>query len=403
MRKILQIILACFIVSSFMMGCKKGEGTPNILEVFEEKQEDVYAMWFSYLDYQEILQNQNEESFREGVEEIVQNLEELGINTIYLHAVAFTDALYESSILPESNSLPNITYDPLKIFIEIAHAHKIKVEAWVNPLRSFKIEEMEYYKEDSILKEWYLYNDERLRPVGERYYLNPAYPEVRSFVCSFVKEILDNYEVDGIHMDDYFYPDEASIAFDAYIYGEENYKNPISLEEFRMNAVNKLVKEIHDTVKRKSQDLTFGISVAGNYDVDIQLYYADPVQWKNEGTIDYLIPQVYWGFEHPTKPYTSTLKEWREMMDNSKVKVYSGLAAYKIGTEDFYADGSQEWIENSDMIARQIETAFELDCPGFAIFRYNSLYHPSPEVEGNVEKEIINIKNEISHHKGVSE
>ena len=91
------------------------------------------------------------------------------------------------------------------------------------------------------------------------------------------------------------------------------------------------------------------------------------------------------------------------MMDDSTVKVYSGLAAYKIGTEDYYADGSQEWIENSDMIARQIETTFELDCPGFAIFRYNSLYHPSPEVEGNVEKEIINIKNEISHHKRVSE
>ena len=85
MRKIIQVILACLLFSSFIVGCKKGEDNPNILEVFEEKQEDVYAMWFSYLDYQEILQNRNEESFRDGVEEIVQNLEELGINTIYLH------------------------------------------------------------------------------------------------------------------------------------------------------------------------------------------------------------------------------------------------------------------------------------------------------------------------------
>ncbi len=401
MNKILRIILACITSCFFLCACEPSTPQPSIIE--EEKEEPVFAMWFAFLDYEEVLQNKSEEEFKTSVEEIVTNLDDLGINTIYLHAVPFMDALYDSKILPRSNSLPGIEYDPLRIFIESAHNHNMKLEAWVNPLRAFKIEEADSYLDSSILKEWYRYNDERLRPVGERYYLNPAYPEVREFVCSIVQEILDNYDVDGIHLDDYFYPDNTPIYFDAYLYGEENYKNPLSLSEFRLNAINELVKEIHDVVKAKDEELTFGISVAGNYSVDVEMYYADPVVWKERNLIDYLIPQVYWGFDHPTMPYTSTLDSWKNMMNDSNVRVYSGIAAYKIGTEDYYAENSTEWIDHTDMLERQTNTAFDLGCPGIALFRYTFLFHPSEETKGNVEKEIINIKNAISLHESLSE
>ena len=380
-------------------GCKPQEEI-----VPEEEHTAVFGMWFSYLDFEESMQYLTLEEFQANAETVINNCKDLGVNTLYLHAVSFTDAFYDSKILPRAKSLPDIDYDPLRIFIDLAHQKQIHVEAWINPLRSFKVEEVESaLPETSPLYEWYKYNDERYRRVGERYYLNPAYPEVRDFVCSYVKEIIENYEVDGIHMDDYFYPEGTEYYFDAYIYGEENYKNPIDLGDFRRNANNELVKAIHDTIKQYNPELTYGISVAGNYENDLNIYFADPSAWMEAKTIDYLIPQVYWGYEHPIKPYERTLSEWRALSNNTNIPVYAGLAAYKVGTEDLYANNSLEWIENTDLLAQQINTAFALDCPGVAFFRYNSLFKPSDEVKGNVEKEIINIKNTISQLQGLSE
>ena len=392
-------LVLCLLAVFLLCGCAE-ESTG---QVNPSEPKYTTGIWFSYLDYQETARGKTESEFADVIDQVISNLQSIGVNTVYVHAEAFTDAFYNSEILPKTTLLGELTYDPLQIFTDKAHAADMRVEAWINPLRSVSTDHPEAV-EGTILYDWIKRNDERIRPVEGRYYLNPAYPEVREFVCSVVNEILDKYPVDGIHMDDYFYPAETDQRFDAYIYGETIQTEDISIGDFRRRAVNMMVKEISDTVRKHKNKVRFGISVAGNLENDLNLYFADPQAWIDEKLIDYLIPQVYWGFEHPVKPYRETLKEWMAMTEGTETELYTGLAAYKIGLEDGYAgDGAQEWVENTDMLARQIRYALENNCSGAVCFRYASLFKPDKSVLGNVEKEIVNIKKLISDIEKLSD
>ena len=353
--------------------------------------EEIHAVWFSYLDYEERCTGLSEEEFAAEVGSMLNRMQDTGINTVYVHASAHTDAMYDSAIYPKSASISDMDYDPLKIFTEQAKSRNIRIEAWINPLRSVTVTEAESLDADFIISKWIQENNERVRLVSDRYYLNPAYEDVRALVVSVVREILDNYDVDGIHMDDYFYPDDTDKSFDAYIYSQS--ETGETLEDFRRSATSSLVKEIHDAIKEKDSSLVFGISPAGNTDLNVNVYYADPSVWVQEQTVDYLAPQIYWGLEHPTKPYADVLDEWQNIVEGTETDLIIGLAAYKCGTEDVYAqDASLEWVENSDVLSREIQLAENAGCKGTALFRYSSLFSPSAETAENVEKEIINIK-----------
>ena len=126
----------------------------------------------------------------------------------------------------------------------------------------------------------------------------------------------------------------------------------------------------------------------------IDTIYGNLHDWVDARIVDYLIPQIYWGYKHPTKPYLKTLEEWMEVVKGSDVDLIVGLAGYKIGVEDVYAkEGKFEWIENNDIISKQIQDAKELKVKGISIFSYQSIYKPIKEVEKAVElereKEII--------------
>ena len=168
---------------------------------------------------------------------------------------------------------------------------------------------------------------------------------------------------------------------------------------FTMANVDQLVKEIHDAVKAVNPSIRFGISPAGNNDNNHSLYYAYPEDWVAQGTVDYLIPQIYWGFLHPVKPYESTLQEWLKITEGSDVLLMPGLAAYSIG--ETYDLGSKkanrEWVTNDDMLERQ--TAMALDtygCSGVVYYSYSSLWAPTEDTKKIVENEIVHIKNYIS-------
>ena len=333
---------------------------------------------------------QSEEEFRQEIKDALTNMEFIGVNTVYVHAVAYTDAFYNSSIYPRTKFLPDIDYDPLKIFVEEANSKNMEVEAWVNPLRSISVEEAEELEDTFILKQWINENNERIRQVNGRYYLNPAYQEVKDLLLSVIEEILDNYDVKGIHFDDYFYPDGAQDKFDAYIYSQAIKETDISRTEFRQNCINDLVKQVSDLCKEK--EVRFTISTSGNNENNLTIYYANPQAWVEQGTVDMLIPQIYWGFDHPIKPYVSTLEEFLAITDGSNTQLMAGLAAYKVGTKDSFAQaGENEWLDNTDILARETTTALQKGCVGVAYFRYGSLFKPSEEVKESVENEIIHI------------
>lgn len=288
-------------------------------------------------------------------------------STVYLHVHPFGDAYYSSEIFPEGAYLDG-NYDPLQIMLEEAHALGLSAHAWINPLRCQTVEEMKKLPDTFIVKQWT--NDTEsnyVEIVNDRWYLNPAYDETIELVCQCINEILTNYNVDGIHIDDYFYPTTAH-EFD-----DDAFKasGKADLTAWRMENCTRLVKSMYDTVKSHKKKLLFGISPQGNINSNYTTQYADVKLWGSEsGYCDYIIPQIYFGFENETCPFESTLLEWENLVSSDSVSLIIGLAAYKLGKEDKWAGiaGEQEWIENPNIINEQIEAVKESSANGYSLY-----------------------------------
>ncbi len=375
MKRLVILLIACVLLCS--SGCKKEE--TDVTDV-----EETIAMWISFLEYQE-----NELPLESFVETTVTNCKELGVNTLYVHTSAFTDAFYESKIYDQNEAI--VGNDPFAMFVKEGHKQGLKVYAWVNPLRSVeveKIETLDITKSGSKqLMEWAKTNDERLRQVNGRYYLNPAYQEVVDLVKEVVLEQIHAYKIDGVILDDYFYPDGVDQRFDAYVYSKVLKENEaLERSAFRIQATNHLVDELHQTCKQEG--LPFGISCSGNIQNNLELLFADPYAWCENKYVDFLAPQIYWGYQHPIKPFKETFEEWAVIAKD--IPLMPALAAYKCGVEDVYAkDGKDEWIDHSNMLAMQTKTCLDHNGRGVSYFRYHSMYQPSSGVDMSNEIEAL--------------
>ncbi len=130
-------------------------------------------------------------------------------------------------------------------------------------------------------------------------------------------------------------------------------------------------KKLYDTVKEKDERLLFGISPQGNIRADYETQYADVRKWGSEsGFCDYIVPQIYYGFDNETMPFLTTLEEWLKLTDESVVSLIIGLAAYKLGREDKWAGSSAEleWINDPDIINKQIDAVEASEANGYAIY-----------------------------------
>lgn len=238
-------------------------------------------------------------------------------------------------------------------------------------MRSVKEDEINKLDDSFIVKQWII-NNERIRNVDGRYYLNPAYTEVQDLIVSVVEEILNKYTVDGIHMDDYFYPEGADEQFDSISYSKLG--DGKSISEFRKGNVNQLVEKIYNAVKGKNDDLVFGISPSGNIEYSTERIYGDISAWIEAENIDYLAPQIYWGYTHAKKPFYETLKEWESLTSNSNVDLIIGLAAYKLKEEGNNSD-TAEWNSDEDILIKQIKDSKEIQgYRGISLYAYNSVF-----------------------------
>lgn len=147
-------------------------------------------------------------------------------------------------------------------------------------------------------------------------------------------------------------------------------------------------------IKAEDEDIVFGISPQGNMDNNYNNQFIDVKEWLTEdGYIDYICPQIYFGFQNSACPYEETVEAWNDLIQND-VKLYVGLAPYKIGLEDTFAgNGKWEWANNDDLLARMVETAREEDhYQGFLLFRYDSVFKPQSDVKSDVKQELENLK-----------
>ena len=362
---------------------------------------ELRAVWLSYLDLETMLKGKSEAEAKAGIDKAFDKIKSLSMNAVIVQVRPFADALYDSQYFPWSKILSgtqgkNPGYDPLSYIVSAAHKRGLEVHAWVNPYRVLTTTDISKLSDDNIAKQWYNEKEDYTVIVDSKgIFFNPARPEVRKLIINGIKELVSGYDIDGVHFDDYFYPTTAT-SFDKTAYSEYTANGgSLSLANWRMDNVNTLIKDTYASVKAAKPSVQFGVSPQANVDIDYSAQYADVKTWcKTAGYIDYIMPQVYYGFENKTCPYEDTVKLWNSMIKASGVKLYVGLAVYKIGVKDQWAgSGAGEWQDSSDIIQRQVSAAREQSrFAGFALYRYDSVFNPASGVKTQVNEEMKNLQ-----------
>ena len=295
---------------------------------------------------------------------ILNDCTENGINTIFFQVRPASDALYDSDLFPVSSALSStgeLTFDPLRYFLNEGRQRNIRVYAWVNPLRATLTE-----TDPDALPEKH---PARTHPqwtvsYGGRLYLDPGIPEVRQFVADGVREIVTRYDVDGVVFDDYFYPypatDENGSLLD--FPDEDSWKKYgdgwDDRADWRRQNINEIVKLCHDTVHFIDPECVFGVSPygvwqnrsgdnGGSETNSFEAYkslYCDAPAWIDGGYIDFLSPQIYWDFDSAQAPFDVLLRWWNDRLDGTPVKLYVSHAAYKYDEVD-WPDPTGELVE----------------------------------------------------------
>ena len=350
------------------------------------------AVWISYLEFDRIMRDKSEEEFTAELNKCMDNIAALGCNTVYFQVRAYGDAYYNSDLFPKGDRLTG-SYDPLEIAVRSAHDRGLSIHAWINPMRLMTDSQMKQLPSDCVIAEWYsdpLKSGTYLVNSNGRWYLNPAYSEVVNLICSGINEIVTGYSVDGIQIDDYFYP-TTDPSFDAAAFSSA--PDGTDLADWRRSTINKMVKQMYSAVHSANPEAVFGISPQGSLDNNFNELYADIYTWLSEtGYCDYICPQIYYGFDNSTLPYAETVDRWSKLITVPEISLVIGLAAYKSGTEDKYAgDGRYEWQNCTDILSRQRDLT-DIYNAGYAFFRYDSMFLPDPSIAASVNAEMENLK-----------
>ncbi len=354
------------------------------------------AMWFTYMDYAEILLDKSEVEFTEEIKRRFLNASMMGINTVYVQVRAFGDAYYESEIFPKGKYCGNIDFDPLEIMVSQAHAFGLSFHAWINPLRLMTEGELDLNGE-CIFARWYCDESPYVRKIDNRLYLNPAYPEVQELIAQGAGEIVEKYNVDGVHIDDYFYPTEDA-SFDS---EEFRLSGADNLSDWRRENINKLVSGMYKAIKNVNSEVLFGISPQGNISADYNNQYADVEKWMNEsGYCDYIVPQVYYGYKNSECPFEEIVFQW-EALVSDKVKLVIGVCTYKNGAEDKWAGtGRTEWLEDHSITSRQIRDCISCEnVSGVAVYSYSSTFEDDISSDIMAMGQIQQIREDLEKYK----
>ncbi len=302
---------------------------------------------------------------KEEYKNLLDQYESMGINAVIVQIRPASDALYPSEFAPWSKYLtgredrrPEPEYDPLEFMVEEAHKRGMEFHAWLNPYRATM-------NKDTIdLSMRHVFNRHRnwMVEYGKRFYLNPAMPEVRAYLTDVVTEVVENYDVDAIHFDDYFYPykengQEFPDSTDFAFYGR-GYND---IADWRRSNVDALIQKVSTRIKEVKPHVKFGISPFGvwrnkaqdPYGSDTRAgvtcyddLYADVLKWMRQGWVDYIIPQLYWNIGYPPADHAKLVDWWSQQTHHCLLFV--GHGAYKVGENQEAA-----WHQ-PDEIPRQI-------------------------------------------------
>ena len=383
-RAIALVVLVCVMLSS----CANETTKSPFSETPDSIIDEVRACWVTYseLDFDD----KSKSGFENGINSLFKTAKDNGLNTLFVHVISHFDAYYNSKILPMSKYVAGkrggkLDYDPLSIMCQTARKYGLKIHAWINPFRimmSTNIDSLD--KSDPAVQ---LLKTADASVCDEGAYLVPSSEKAQNIMLSAIREVVENYDIDGVHFDDYFYP-TTDEKFDKIQFS--NYKGGLPLADYRRAAVDSFVSATYRIVKSKSKELKFGISPQANVKKNRDELYADVEKWcQTDGYIDYIMPQLYFGFEDPRTDFKfeNILKTWQSIAQKCELQI--GLGLYRAGEKiDSYGVKSDEWVKHSDIIARQIRVVRSAKLKGFAIFSCTSLIDKKTETE-NMRKEIL--------------
>ena len=330
--------------------------------------ENIRGVWVPYFSLE--TKNHTESQFKDKFDKIVKIAVENKMNTLVVHIRPFSDALYKSKIFPSSHIVAGtqgkaIDYDPLEYMITTAHKNGLKFHAWINPYRISTSDTPTELAENSIANT--LEEEDIIEYSGGKY-INPASHKGRKLIIDGVREIIENYDVDGLQFDDYFYPTSETeldrASYEEYRSNLDTECVPLTQYEWRMSNVNMLISSVYSVIKQEKPNVVFGISPQGNLDNCMDIG-ADVTTWCNTyGYIDYICPQLYVNFEHSTLPFDTMLKQWLDISKNSKVSLCIGLALYKANSD--YDDGT--WKNSDSILKQQVKYCQDNNINNFMIY-----------------------------------
>jgi uncharacterized lipoprotein YddW (UPF0748 family) len=280
------------------------------------------------------------------------------LNAVVVQIRPTADAFYKSKLNPWSEYLTGTQgldpgYDPLAFMIEESHKRGLEFHAWFNPFRVSTTLSNKKWAPNSVVSQ----HPDWVRKYGSQLWLDPGIPRVRKYVVDSIIEVVENYDIDAVHFDDYFYPYPVSGASFPDNWAYETYHGAFTNRaDWRRDNINTFLKTMYAAIKAAKNKVKFGVSPIGIWrnkasdptgsDTDgsasYDRIYADTKLWVTEGWLDYIAPQIYWNIGFRAAPYEVLLDFWVNVAkQNTNVHLYIGQAAYQVGTSGAWRNASE--------------------------------------------------------------
>lgn len=319
---------------------------------------------------------------------------QLRLNAIFFQVRPACDALYSSELEPWSIFLSGKIgqppgYDPLAFAIEQAHARGLELHAWFNPYRAGYTAWKEIPSNHIIKAKPHL-----VRRYASFYWLDPGETEVQDHTTRVILDVVRRYNIDGVHLDDYFYPYPEKRQDGKFLEFPDNpswskYRTGgghLARNDWRRDSVNQLVQRLHREVKQEKPWVAFGVSPFGiwrpGYPAQVkgldayEAIYADARLWLTSGWVDYLAPQLYWPIDPPEQSFTALLHWWHEQ-NARKIPIWPGGSVARVGTK---VSGHE--------ILRQVQHARATATPGYIHWNLSSLVRNKDRVGDRLRDEL---------------
>ena len=374
---------------------------------YTEKIEEIRGIWVATVGNIDVPLYENEEQYKYELLKMLDVIEANNFNVIFFQVRPMNDAFYDSDYAPWSRFITGVEgqdpgWDILAFMIEEAHKRGIELHAWLNPYRvstgtESKEAQLAALDENNFARQ----NPDLVMVDGAgKLILNPGSRQVQVYIRNVIQELMSNYDIDGIHFDDYFYSyNGTSESEDSELYNRLKEIDQ-SIDDWRRENINTVIREIFEVVEEYNTNygktVKFGISpfgiwlsggVAGSNTATyaLQSYkdqYADTKRWVEEGWVHYILPQVYWEFDHSAAPFADLVDWWATLCEKNDVDLIIGHGFYR------YDDDS--W-DNTNELPEQLRYISQYDIIiGSTFFTYNTLL--------SIDKEVVEFLDRLNNY-----